>query len=163
VFELQFIDFIYPGWNQLVTNLATLRWRTFGKWTCPAVIYAPYGAYLPGGSLWHSQANEATIVHYPGLNVVIPSTPDDAAGLLWSAMHGEDPTLVLIPKHLLWVEQEVKQAITAVPIGHARRCTEGTDVTIVAWGNTVEKSLEAMAQLGDTVSIELIAPRGIAS
>ena len=54
VFELQFIDFIYPGWNQLVTNLATLRWRTFGKWTCPAVIYAPYGAYLPGGSLWHS-------------------------------------------------------------------------------------------------------------
>ena len=59
VFELQFIDFINPGWNQLVTNLSTLRWRSFGTWKCPAVIYAPYGAYLPGGSLWHSQANEA--------------------------------------------------------------------------------------------------------
>ncbi len=161
VFELQFIDFIYPGWNQLVTNLATLRWRTFGKWTCPVVIYAPYGAYLPGGSLWHSQANEAAIVHYPGLNVVIPSTPDDAAGLLWSAMHAEDPTLVLIPKHMLWVEQEVRETISAVPIGHARRFTEGSEVTIVAWGNTVEKVQEAMAQLGDSVSIELIDLRSI--
>src|SRR5688572_23173458 len=161
VFELQFIDFIYPGWNQLVTNLATLRWRTFGKWTCPAVIYAPYGAYLPGGSLWHSQANEAAIAHFPGLNVVIPSTPDDAAGLLWSAMHAEDPTLVLIPKHMLWVEREVKQVITAVPIGHARRLAEGTDLTLVAWGNTVEKSQEAIAQLGDSVSIELIDLRSI--
>ncbi|MGH7959091.1 MAG: transketolase C-terminal domain-containing protein, partial [Opitutaceae bacterium] len=161
VFELQFIDFIYPGWNQLVTNLATLRWRTFGKWTCPAVIYAPYGAYLPGGSLWHSQANEAAIAHFPGLNVVIPSTPDDAAGLLWTAMHAEDPTLVLIPKHMLWVEREVKQAINAVPLGHARRFTEGTDLTIVAWGNTVEKTQEAMAQLGDSVSIELIDLRSI--
>lgn len=162
VFELQFIDFIYPGWNQLVTNLATLRWRSFGKWTCPAVIYAPYGAYLPGGSLWHSQANEAALVHFPGLNVVIPSTPEDAAGLLWSAMHADDPTLVLIPKHMLWVEREVKRSIAAVPLGHARRFTEGTDVTIVAWGNTVEKAQEAMAQLGESVSIELIDLRSIA-
>lgn len=161
VFELQFIDFIYPGWNQLVTNLATLRWRTFGKWTCPAVIYAPYGAYLPGGSLWHSQANEAVIAHYPGLNVVIPSSPDDAAGLLWTAMHGEDPTLVLIPKHMLWVEREVTRSISAVPIGHARRVSEGTEVTIVAWGNTVEKSQEAMIELGDAVSVELIDLRSI--
>jgi 2-oxoisovalerate dehydrogenase E1 component len=161
VFELQFIDFVYPGWNQLVTNLATLRWRTFGKWTCPAVIYAPYGAYLPGGALWHSQANEAAIAHYPGLNVVIPSTPEDAAGLLWSAMHAEDPTIVLIPKHMLWAEREVSQPIAAVPIGHARRIIEGTDVTIVAWGNTVEKSLEAINQLGDDVSVELIDLRSV--
>ena len=161
VFELQFIDFIYPGWNQLVTNLATLRWRTFGKWTCPAVIYAPYGAYLPGGSLWHSQANEAAIAHFPGLNVVIPSTPEDAAGLLWSAMHGDDPTIVLIPKHMLWAEREVLTSITAVPIGQARVVTTGSDVTIVAWGNTVEKSLEAIAQLGTSVSVELIDLRSI--
>src|SRR5678815_1732386 len=127
VFELQFIDFIGPAWNQLVTNLSNLRWRSFGSWKCPLVIYAPYGAYLPGGSLWHSQANEAALAHFPGLNVVIPSTPDDAAGLLWSAMHAEDPTLVLIPKHMLWVEQEVTQSITAVPFGHARRFTEGMD------------------------------------
>jgi 2-oxoisovalerate dehydrogenase E1 component len=161
VFELQFIDFIYPGWNQLVTNLATLRWRTFGKWTCPAVIYAPYGAYLPGGSLWHSQANEAAVAHYPGVNVVIPSSPEDAAGLLWTAMHGDDPTLVLIPKHMLWAEREVNEPIAAVPIGHARRLAEGGDVTVVAWGNTVEKSLEAVAQLGSAVSVELIDLRSI--
>ncbi len=161
VFELQFIDFIHNGWNQLITNLATLRWRTFGRWTCPAVIYAPYGAYLPGGSLWHSQANEASIAHFPGLNVVIPSSPEDAVGLLWSAMHADDPTLVLVPKHMLWAEREVTQAISAVPIGSARRLTEGGDVTIVAWGNTVEKSLEAMAVLGDSVSIELIDLRSI--
>jgi 2-oxoisovalerate dehydrogenase E1 component len=161
VFELQFIDFIYPGWNQLVTNLATLRWRTFGKWTCPAVIYAPYGAYLPGGSLWHSQANEAAIAHYPGLNVVIPSSPEDAVGLLWTAMHGDDPTIFLIPKHMLWAEREVKEPISAVPIGHARCIREGGDVTIVAWGNTVEKSVEAMELIGDSVSVELIDLRSI--
>ena len=79
VFELQFIDFIYPGMNQLVTNISTLRWRSFGNWKCPAVFYAPYGAYLPGGSLWHSQANESVFAHYPGLNVIVPSTPEDAA------------------------------------------------------------------------------------
>ncbi len=67
VFELQFIDFIYPGFNQLVTNISNLRWRSFGNWKCPAVIYAPYGAYLPGGSLWHSQANESAFAHYPGI------------------------------------------------------------------------------------------------
>jgi 2-oxoisovalerate dehydrogenase E1 component len=161
VFELQFIDFIYPGWNQLVTNLATLRWRTYGKWTCPAVIYAPYGAYLPGGSLWHSQANEAALAHFPGLNVVIPSTPEDAAGLLWTAMHGEDPTLVLIPKHLLWVERDVHEAVTAVPIGHARRVQPGEDVTMVAWGNTVEKAEEAISQLGDEAGVDLIDLRSI--
>src|ERR1700730_15627394 len=67
VLELQFIDFIYPGFNQLVTNISNLRWRTFGNWKCPAVIYAPYGAYLPGGSLWHSQAKESALAHYPRL------------------------------------------------------------------------------------------------
>ena len=80
VFELQFIDFIDPGWNQLITNSPTCAGERTAKWKCPVVIYAPYGAYLPGGSLWHSQANEAAIAHFPGINVVIPSTPEDAAG-----------------------------------------------------------------------------------
>ncbi|HET9800728.1 MAG TPA: thiamine pyrophosphate-dependent enzyme, partial [Chthoniobacterales bacterium] len=115
VFELQFIDFIYPGFNQLVTNISNLRWRTFGNWKCPAVIYAPYGAYLPGGSLWHSQANESAFAHYPGVHVVIPSTPEDAAGLLWTAMHAEDPVLFLIPKHMFWAERESKESVRAVP------------------------------------------------
>jgi 2-oxoisovalerate dehydrogenase E1 component len=162
VFELQFIDFLYPGMNQLVTNITTLRWRSFGNWKCPAVIYAPYGAYLPGGSLWHSQANEAVFAHYPGLNVVIPSTPEDAAGLLWTAMHGEDPTLVLIPKHMFWAERESEEPVRAVPFGRARKRQNGSDITVVAWGNTVEKSLEAIQKIGQEISVELIDLRSIA-
>jgi 2-oxoisovalerate dehydrogenase E1 component len=161
VFELQFIDFIYPGFNQLVTNISNLRWRSFGNWQCPAVIYAPYGAYLPGGSLWHSQANESALAHYPGLTVVIPSTPADAAGLLWTAMHGEDPVIFLIPKHLLWAEHEYAEPIRAVPLARARQCTNGSDVTVVAWGNTVEKSLEAIAKIDNEISAELIDLRSI--
>src|SRR5881275_2647828 len=161
VFELQFIDFIYPGFNQLVTNISNLRWRSFGNWKCPAVIYAPYGAYLPGGSLWHSQANESALAHYPGLNVVIPSTPADAAGLLWTAMHGEDPVIFLIPKHLLWAEHDYAEAISAVPLGRARQCIIGSDVTVVACGNTIEKSLEAVAKIGNDISAELIDLRSI--
>src|SRR2546429_2910198 len=161
VFELQFIDFIYPGFNQLVTNISNLRWRSFGNWKCPAVIYAPYGAYLPGGSLWHSQANESVLAHYPGLNVVIPSTPADAAGLLWTAMHCEDPVIFLIPKHLLWAEHEYTKPIRAVPLGRARTLCAGSDVTLVCWGNTVEKSLEALEKIGNEISVELIDPRSI--
>ncbi len=167
VFELQFIDFIGPAWNQIVTNLSNLRWRSFGSWTCPLVIYAPYGAYLPGGSLWHSQANEAALAHFPGINVVIPSTPEDAAGLLWTAMHCEDPTFVLIPKHLLWAEHESREPVRAVPLGVARKRHAGSDVTLVAWGNTVEKSLEALENIGgrnraSTCSICARSCRGIA-
>jgi 2-oxoisovalerate dehydrogenase E1 component len=161
VFELQFIDFIYPGFNQLVTNISTLRWRSFGNWKCPAVIYAPYGAYLPGGSLWHSQANESALAHYPGLNVVIPSTPADAAGLLWTAMHAEDPVIFLVPKHLLWAEHESTTPIRPVPLGKARTVREGSDLTVVAWGNTIEKSLEALDKIGNEISVELIDLRSI--
>ncbi|PYJ74023.1 MAG: hypothetical protein DME72_04285, partial [Verrucomicrobia bacterium] len=153
VFELQFIDFIYPGFNQLVTNISNLRWRSFGNWNCPLVIYAPYGAYLPGGSLWHSQANESALAHYPGLSVVIPSTPEDAAGLLWTAMHSEDPVIFLIPKHLLWAEHESHEPVCAVPFGQARKCS--------AWGNAVEKSFEAIAKISDETSVELIDLRSI--
>jgi 2-oxoisovalerate dehydrogenase E1 component len=162
VFELQFIDFIGPAWNQVVTNLCNLRWRSFGTWTCPLVIYAPYGAYLPGGSLWHSQANEAPLAHYPGLNIAIPSNPADAAGLLWTAMHCEDPTFVLIPKHLLWAEHESHEPIRAASLGKARLHRAGSDVTVVAWGNTMEKSIEAIAKLGEQTSVELIDLRSIA-
>jgi 2-oxoisovalerate dehydrogenase E1 component len=161
VFELQFIDFIYPGFNQLVTNMSNLRWRSFGNWKCPAVIYAPYGAYLPGGSLWHSQANESALAHYPGLSIVIPSTPSDAAGLLWTAMQSEDPVIFLIPKHLLWAEHKYTESIRAVPLGEAHKLHDGSDVTLVAWGNTVEKSLEALDKIGNKISVELIDLRSI--
>ena len=161
IFELQFIDFIGPAWNQLVTNICCLRWRSFGQWKCPMVIYAPYGAYLPGGSLWHSQANESALAHYPGLSVVIPSTPEDAAGLLWTAMHCEDPVLFLIPKHMFWAERESTEPVRAVPLGKARKRQTGSDLTLIAWGNTVEKALEAIEQIENEASIELLDLRSI--
>ncbi|HMO15242.1 MAG TPA: thiamine pyrophosphate-dependent enzyme [Pirellulaceae bacterium] len=161
VFELQFIDFVGPAWNQIGQNLCTLRWRTFGNWTCPAVIYAPYGAYLPGGSLWHSQANEALFTHVPGLRVVVPSTPEDAAALMWTALHAEDPTIFLIPKHLFRLNMEVGSELPAVGFGEARIRHTGDDVTVVAWGNCMEHSLEAAEQLAGRVSVEVIDLRSI--
>ncbi len=161
VFEIQFIDFIYPGFNQLISNLANLRWRSNGEWKVPAVFYAPYGAYLPGGSLWHSQANESVFAHFPGINILIPSTPEDCAGLLWTAMHAEDLTLFLLPKHMLWAERVVADPIGAIPFGVARTMVEGTDLTLVAWGNTVEKSTEALAELKADGRVELIDLRSI--
>lgn len=161
VFEMQFVDFVGPAWNQITQNLATLRWRTNGDWTCPSVIYAPYGAYLPGGSLWHSQANEAWFVHTPGLRVVIPSTPEDAAGLLWTALAANDPTIFLLPKHLIRKPVEVDEDLPAIPFGKARIRKKGTDVTLVTWANCVELSLEVAEQLRDEVSVEVIDLRSI--
>jgi 2-oxoisovalerate dehydrogenase E1 component len=111
--------------------------------------------------LWHSQANESALAHYPGLSVVIPSTPEDAAGLLWTAMHAEDPVIFLIPKHLLWAEHEYAEPIRAVPLGQANRRMSGSDVTVVAWGNTIEKSLEAIDKIESEISVELIDLRSI--
>ncbi len=161
VFELQFVDFVGPAWMQISQNLATMRWRTFGDWKCPAVIYSPYGAYLPGGSIWHSQANEASFAHVPGLRVVVPSTPEDAAGLMWTAMHADDPVIYLIPKHLFRKQIDVPENIEPVPFGQARIRRAGNDVTIVTWGNCIEQSLEAAAMVEDDVSVEVIDLRSI--
>jgi 2-oxoisovalerate dehydrogenase E1 component len=160
VFEIQFIDFICPAWNQIVTNLSTTRWRTFGEWTTPMVVYAPYGAYLPGGSLWHSQANEGWLAHVPGLRVVVPSTPEDAAGLFWTAMHCDDPVFVLIPKHIFRKRVDVK-SVEPVPFGKARIVQEGSDVTLVSWGNTLELAAEASQQLAGECSVEIIDLRSL--
>jgi 2-oxoisovalerate dehydrogenase E1 component len=152
VFELQFIDFAPPGWNQLVTNISTLRWRSFGDWKCPMVVYAPYGAYLPGGSLWHSQSNEGMLAHVSGIKIAIPSTPEDAAGLFWTAIHGDDPVFILIPKHIFRKQADVTQ-IEPVPLGKAKVVKEGSDVTLVTWGNCLELAHEAAGRSGADVEI----------
>ena len=159
-FEIQFVDFIYPGWNQLVSNMATLRWRSFGQWKCPLVIYAPYGGYLPGGALWHSQAGEASFARIPGIRVVVPSTPADAAGLFWTALHGEDPTIILLPKHLMWAEQTIKN-VSPVPLGKARIVREGSLLTLVTWGNCVELVEETLKWMDAELDIEVIDLRSI--
>lgn len=161
-FEIQFVDFIYPGWNQLVSNMATLRWRSFGHWKCPLVIYAPCGGYLPGGALWHSQAGEASFARVPGIRVVIPSTPSDAAGLFWTALHGEDPTIILLPKHLMWAELPVPESVAPVPLGKARMVRKGELLTLVTWGNCVELVEETLDAMDTQLDIELIDLRSIA-
>lgn len=162
VFEIQFTDFIWAGFNQLMTNLSTLHWRTHGEWSAPAVIYAPYGAYLPGGALWHSQANESALAHFPGLQIAIPSTPEDAAGLFWTAMHGDSPTLVLIPKHLMWHPHELDESPQPVPFGKARIVQPGSALTVVSWGNCLEVVNQALAELKlDSEAVEVIDVRTI--
>lgn len=161
-FEIQFVDFIYPGWNQLVSNMATLRWRSFGQWQCPLVIYAPCGGYLPGGALWHSQAGEASFARVPGIRVVVPSTPGDAAGLFWTALHGADPTIILLPKHLMWAELPAPTAVEAIPLGQARLVRSGKLLTLVTWGNCVELVEQALESMGSELDIELIDLRSIA-
>ena len=161
-FEIQFVDFIYPGWNQLVSNMATLRWRSFGHWKCPLVIYAPCGGYLPGGALWHSQSGEASFARVPGIRVVVPSTPGDAAGLFWTALHGEDPTIILLPKHLMWAELPAPASVEAIPLGRARMVRKGRLLTLVTWGNCVELVEETLESMDSDLDVELIDLRSIA-
>ncbi len=156
IVELQFIDFAAPALNQLANQLATLRWRSKGEWTAPLVIYAPHGAYLPAGSAWHSQSNEGWWTHIPGLRVAVPSTPGDAAALLWTALHEQDPTLFLIPKHVMRLRQPI--ARTARGFGRARVVRRGKDVTVVAWGNGVEIATAAAEAIADRASVEIIDP-----
>lgn len=161
VFEMQFVDFVGPAMNQISQNLGTLRWRSNGKWKCPLILYAPYGAYLPGGSLWHSQANESMFVHLPGMRVVVPSTPEDAAALMWTAMHAEDPTIFLIPKHLLRKKMPVPQTVPAVGFQSAKTRCPGDDVTVVTWGNGVEIAMAVAKTLDDSTSVEVIDLRTV--
>ncbi|MCS6776281.1 MAG: thiamine pyrophosphate-dependent enzyme [Chloroherpetonaceae bacterium] len=163
VFELQFIDFIGPALNQLMTQVSSLRWRTCGDWSCPLVLIAPYGAYLPGGSIWHSESNEGMWAHIHGLNVIIPSTPEDAAGLLWAAIHGPDPTLFLLPKHIFRKRMPVHPECEPIPPGKAAIRRPGQDVTLVSWGNCMELAEEAAERMEEEgVSVEVIDLRCIA-
>jgi len=155
IFELQFIDYLAPGFNQLLNQAATLRWRSNGDWTCPAIFYAAYGAYLPAGGTWHSQSNEGFWTHIPGLRVAVPSTPEDLVGLLWTALHEEDPTLLLIPKHMMRVRHDSVTA-KAIGYGQARIVRTGSDVTVVAWGNCVEVASQAANDLAARCSPEIL-------
>jgi 2-oxoisovalerate dehydrogenase E1 component len=142
VFELQFIDFVGPAFNQIVNQIATLRWRTKGRYSCPMVILAPCGAYIGCGGPWHSQTNEAWFAHAPGLKIAMPSTPRDAAEIIAAAAYGQDPVLVLLPKNLFFKTHLKTEMVSLYP-EQARIRRSGKDITILAWGNTVDISLAA--------------------
>lgn len=141
--EIQFADFIYPAFDQIVNELAKLRYRSGGEYPCPVVIRAPYGGGVKGGH-YHSQSPEALFIHTAGLKVVVPSTPYDAKGLLLSALRQEDPVLFFEPKRLYRAAKgEVPEGDYTVPLESAAVRRAGTDVTVVAWGAMVPESLEA--------------------
>jgi 2-oxoisovalerate dehydrogenase E1 component beta subunit len=144
--EIQFVDFIYPAFDQIVSELAKLRWRSNGQYACPVVVRAPYGGGIKGG-LYHSQSPEAYFCHTPGLKVVIPSTPSDAKGLLLSALAGDDPVIFLEPKRLYRsIKEEVPEGAFLTPLSTARVARAGTDATVLAYGAMVPVAMEAAEQ-----------------
>ena len=161
VVEIQFLDFIYPGFNQIVSELAKLRYRSGGHFPAHVVIRAPSGGGIKGG-LYHSQSTEAYFTHTPGLYVATPSTPTDTMGLLRTAMRGSDPVMFLEPKR---VYRTVKEELPTeeeftIPFGKAKVVREGTDVTLVSWAAMVHTCKDA-AELAakENISVELIDMR----
>ncbi len=160
--EIQFLDFILPGFDQIVNEAAKFRYRSGGQYTVPMVIRSPYGGGIRGGH-YHSQSTEAFFAHVAGLKVVIPSTPYDTKGLLLSAIRDGDPIMFLEPKRIYRsVKGEVPDGDYTVPIGKARIAHEGKDVTIVAWGAMTTDSVKAAEEAEKKgISCEVIDLRTI--
>jgi pyruvate dehydrogenase E1 component beta subunit len=157
VAEIQFLDFIYPAFDQIVSELAKFRYRSGGQYPCHVVVRSPYGGGIKGG-LYHSQSSEAYFAHTAGLKVVIPSTPADAKGLLTTAISDPDPVLFLEPKRIYRaVSGEVPDGELRVPFGQARIAREGTDLTIFAYGAMIPPCVSAAESLAaDGTSAEVV-------
>lgn len=149
--EIQFMDFIFPAFDQIVSEVAKIRYRSGGGFGCPLVIRTPYGGGIKGGH-YHSQSAETYFTNTPGLKVVIPSNPYDTKGLLIASMRDDDPVLFMEPKRLYRsLKGDVPDGPYTVEIGKANVVREGSDVTLVAWGAMVQVALKAA---------ELCEPRG---
>jgi pyruvate/2-oxoglutarate/acetoin dehydrogenase E1 component len=158
VAEMQFADFVSCAWDQLVTVAAKQRWRAGTP--VPIVVRCPSGGGFSGGP-FHSQNPESSFAHIPGLKVVCPATPEDAKGLIVSAIEDPNPVLYMEHKHLYRrIKGEVPDERYTVPIGKARTHREGDDVTVITWGAMVYTADEAANQLDD-VSVEIIDLRTI--
>ena len=160
VVEMQFLGFIYPAFNQIISHVARFRNRTRGQRQLPMVIRAPYGGGIRALE-HHSESTEALFAHIPGLKVVIPSTPYDAKGLLIAAIRDPDPVLFLEPKRIYRAfKQEVPEEAYTLPIGKAKVIQEGDELTVVTWGAMVPDVQKAIAGM-ENVSVELIDLRTI--
>jgi len=162
--EIQFADFIYPAFNQIVSEAAKLCYRSNGEWTVPMVIRAPYGGGI-GGGLYHSQSVEAFFAHVPGLKVVIPSTPYDAKGLLKASVRDPNPVLFFEPKkgYRLIKGQVPEGEEVLVPLGQAQVTRAGRDLTAVAYGMMHYYTLQAAEVLAaEGIEVEVVDLRTLA-
>jgi 2-oxoisovalerate dehydrogenase E1 component beta subunit len=160
--EIQFMDFIYPAFDQIESELSKFRYRSGGQYATPVVIRTPYGGGIRG-SHYHSQSTEAFFAHTPGLKVVIPATPYDAKGLLTSALRDPDPVIFLEPKKIYrTVRGEVPDDEYTVPIGKANVAREGNHVVIFAYGAMLHVALEAAdLAAGKGINVEVVDLRTI--
>jgi 2-oxoisovalerate dehydrogenase E1 component beta subunit len=158
--EIQFADFIFPAFNQILSEAARMRFRSNGAFGCPMTLRAPYGGGVHG-ALYHSQSVEAFFAHIPGLKVVIPSTPYDARGLLRTSIRDNDPVLFFEHKKMYRsVRGDVPDGDYTIPIGQAKVTREGTDVTLIAYGLMAQYALEAAEILAsDGVNAEVVDVR----
>jgi pyruvate dehydrogenase E1 component beta subunit len=157
VAEFQFMGFIYPAMNQIISHAARMRNRTRGRLSCPLVFRAPFGGGIRAPE-HHSESTEALFAHIPGLQVVIPSSPKRAYGLLLAAMRNPDPVIFLEPKRIYrLVKQPVEDNGEALPIGKCFTLKQGDDVTLITWGASLHETQQAVKQLEDEgISCELI-------
>lgn len=157
VAEFQFMGFIYPAMNQIISHAARMRNRTRGRLHCPLVFRAPFGGGIRAPE-HHSESTEALFAHIPGLQVVIPSSPKRAYGLLLAAIRDPDPVIFLEPKRIYrLVKQPVEDNGEALPLGKCFILQEGQDVSLISWGASIHETLQAAKQLAEEgVSCEVI-------
>ncbi len=157
VSEIQFADFVYPGFDQLVNEAAKYRYRTGGEFHVPMVVRMPYGGGIRGGQ-YHSQSPEALFIHTPGLKVVCPSNPYDAKGLLLASIRDDDPVVFFEPKRVYRaIKMEVPEDAYSVPLGQAKVVRPGDHVTCIAWGAMLYEAFSAAERVAEEgVEVEVV-------